>query len=310
MMVYAGVLALLTAAWLSMPKSISRCCRPLATQVSPPPPDWYLGYFNGDVDHSVVYNNLDGFADSLKRADVLFLGNSRMQYAFRNQDILRQFFSSRSLTYYNLAFGYGEGQAFPEAIIRKFDLHPKWVIVNADPFFGKLASPVASEAISFGYLGAWKSNFEADESLLVQRGIHRIFPYLALSQWDLRAEWIYYRAKRDGTVRVAAWRATPRAMWLDNSAGGQPLRRSQIAAAESFRKELSARGAELVLTAIPPSSGKAAQQLSSLLRVPLIAAQASGLATIDGSHLDDDSSKRFSVSFLDALAKIVGPGRK
>src|ERR1700730_12863032 len=139
-----GVFALLTASWLLLARPISERFRPLSAKASPPPSaDWYLAYFNGDVEHFAIYNDLDGAAEALKHADVLFLGDSRMQYAFRDRAVLHQFFSSRHLSYFILAFGYGEGRDFPEAIIRKFDLHPKWVILNDDPFFGNPTSPVA-----------------------------------------------------------------------------------------------------------------------------------------------------------------------
>ena len=61
-----GVFGLLTASWLLMaPGPISARFRPLAVEVSPPSsPGWYLAYFNGDIEHSAVYNNLDGAAEA------------------------------------------------------------------------------------------------------------------------------------------------------------------------------------------------------------------------------------------------------
>ena len=126
--------------------------------------------------------------------------------------MLQQFFRARGLSYFVMGFGYGEGGIFPEAIIRKYDLHPKWVIVNADQFFGLNESVAASEAVSLGYLGAWKTKFETVSSLAIQRRIHRIFPDFAVSQWDGHPQWIEYRAKGDGTSLPAAWRGTPEAV--------------------------------------------------------------------------------------------------
>ena len=311
MALYAGVFALLTASCMLPPKSFFRRFRPLATQVSAPPsPAWYLAYFNGDLEHSAVYNNLEGAADALKHADVLLLGNSRMQYAFRDQETLRRFFPARGLRYFILAFGYGEGSVFASAIIRKFDLHPHWVIVNADPFFGKPLSVAASQAMSTGNFGAWKIRFESVASLAVEGRLHRIIPYVAPQQWDFNTEWIYYRAKSDGTLRLAAWHGTPGAMWEDLRNGGQPIGPAQVAEGERFKNELRARGARLVLTWIPPSSANNAKQFASALQVPLVMPDATGLTTIDGSHLDKESSKRFSASFLDAFGRIVDETRR
>ncbi len=306
-LVCVGVFALLTASWLLTARLIAGRFRPLAAFVSPPSsPEWYLAYFNGDIEHFAIYDNLDGAAESLKHAEVLFLGNSQMQYAFRDRSVLQQFFLARGLSYFILAFGYGEGATFPEAIIRKFDLHPKWVIVNADPFFGTVPSAVASRAMSFGHLEAWKSSFEAVSSLAVQRRIHQIFPDFAPSQYDVHPQWIYYRAKSDGTLRLAAWRGTPGAIAPSDSTSGPPPRPDVINEAERFKRELDARGGQLVLTWVPPSSGNTARNLASLLQVPLIVPEEMGLSTIDGTHLDYESCRHFSTSFLAAFGRIVG----
>jgi hypothetical protein len=305
----ASVFGLLTSGWLLTARSISPRFRPLAAEVSAPPSTaWYLAYFNGDVEHFALYDNFDGAAEALKRADVLFLGNSRMQYAFRDGDVLRRFFYARGLSYFVLAFGYDEGGIFPEAIIRKFNLHPKWVIVNADPFFGLPPTAVASRAMSFGYLEAWKSRFEAVHSLAVQRFIHRIFPYFGLSQWDAHPQWIYYRSKSDGTLRLAAWRGTPGAIRPNDGAVGPLPSPEQVKEAEGFKKDLDTRGARLVMTWIPPSLGTTARYLASSLQVPLVVPEETGLVTIDGSHLDEESCKRFSTSFLAAFGRIIGAG--
>ena len=181
-----------------------------------------------------------------------------MQFAFRDRAVLQQFFRARGLSYFILAFGYGEGSVFPEAIIRKFDLHPKWVIVGADPFFGTPPSAAASRAMSFGYLEAWKSRFEAGSSLAVQRLIYQMFPYVALSQFDVHPQWIDYRAKSDGTLRLAAWRGMPGAISPEDTARTAPSL-DAVEDAKAFRTELDARGGRLVLTWIPPSSGSIGQ---------------------------------------------------
>jgi hypothetical protein len=87
------VLVLLTTGWLLLARAISELFRPLSAKASPPPSaDWYLACFNGDVEYFAIYNNRDGAAEALKQADVLFVGHSRMQYAFRDRAVLHQFF--------------------------------------------------------------------------------------------------------------------------------------------------------------------------------------------------------------------------
>jgi hypothetical protein len=270
------------------------------------------------VEQFAIYQNLDGAAEALKHADVLFVGDSLLLFAFQEQEVLHRFFAARHMSYFLLGFAAEADEVFPEAIIRKFDLHPRWVIVSADVFFGMPPSAAATRAMSFGYLEAWKSRFEAASSLAIERQIHRIFPYLALSQWDAHPDWIWYRSKTDGAMWLAAWRGKPDVIvessplkdLLWQEARSRSISSEQIKAAEGFRKELASRGSSLVLTWIPPSSGNTVRQLAAELQVPFVASEATGLTSIDGKHLDRESSLRFSTSFLTAFDKIIGPGRR
>jgi hypothetical protein len=311
--VCAVVFASITGAWLLLPASVLQACRPLEVNVSPPSSsDWYLGYFNMQVEQYAVYQNLDGAAEALKHADVLLVGDSLVLFSFQDREVLRKFFAARGLSYFLLAFSAEADEVFPEAIIRKFDLHPKLVIVNADAFFGMPPSPAASRAMTFGYLEAWKSRFEAATSLAILSRVHRIFPDLALSQWETHPQWIWYRAKSDGAMLPVAWRGTPKAIsdssptdlvWQD--ARRRPPSSEELKDAQGFKDLLDSRGSKLVLTWIPPTSGATARHLASALRVPLVIPRANGLSTIDGKHLDRESSTRFGASFLTALGKIV-----
>ena len=65
---------------------------------------------------------------------MILLGNSRLMFAARPR-ILDAFFEARGLRYYVLGFGFREADRFPLAVIEKFDLKPRMVIVNADGFF-------------------------------------------------------------------------------------------------------------------------------------------------------------------------------
>lgn len=307
LLVSLGVFLLLTVGWLTIARVTGERFRPLSARaIVPRSKDLYLAYFNGDLEHYVIYDDLDGAADALKRADVLFLGNSRVEYAFRDRAVLRDFFLSRSMNYFVMAFGFGEGSDFPEAVIRKFNLHPKWVIVNADPFFGMATSAAASQTITYSYFQAWKNRFETDTSLTVERHLYKIFPYLGLSQFDDHPQWLEYRAKSDGILQPAAWRGTPQPV-LPNHGDylGQHTSPDQLKEARDFKREMDARGARLILTWIPPSSGNAARYVADSIHVPLIVPEQTRLMTIDGSHLDYPSSERFSKSFLVALSQLI-----
>lgn len=285
---------------------------PLAvTAVISPSPDDYLGYFRGSVDEYAIYDNFGHAADALKKADVLFLGNSRVMFAFREREQLDHYFAARSLRYYVMAFPYGEQSALPEAVIRRYDLHPKWVIVNPDPFFGGKPSKVGAKVLADTRFDAFKFRLETVSAFQSQRLLHRIVPYLGTlwPQDDQEGEWIWYRSKQNGTIFLSGARGTPGpAVPHGENAYGSLWEPGRVPGARSFKQDIERRGAKLILMRIPPDSDVSAVGFSKVLHVPLIAPTLPGLRTLDGNHLDDPSAKRFDAEFLKELSPILdGP---
>jgi hypothetical protein len=282
--------------------------RPLAsTAVIPQSKDDYLGYYRGAVEEYAVYDNLGHVSDALKNADVIFLGNSRVEFAFRDRAILDRFFAARSLKYYVAAFGYGEQSPFPQAIIRKYDLHPKWVIVNPDPFFGGTPSYVAKKVMAESDFDAFKFQLETVSAFESQRYLHRIVPYLGTLWWiHSNAEWIWFRSKRNGTIFLSAGRGDPApAVAPSINAYGALWEPGRVPAAIEFKRDLAKRGAKLVLTRVPPDSDVSPIGFAKVLHVPLIAPDLTGLWTLDGHHLDDHSAARFDAAFLEEFGRLL-----
>src|ERR1035437_7450266 len=114
--------------------------------------DAYLAYCNNDkfayYEHGALYLGLEPKAmAALRRAQVIFFGNSRVQHAF-STDAVRTYFKNRAISFYLLGFSYDEAGAFPMAIVQKQRLAPKVIIINTEEFFvPSAASPVARELI-------------------------------------------------------------------------------------------------------------------------------------------------------------------
>jgi hypothetical protein len=66
------------------------------------------------------------------------------------------------------------------------------------------------------------------------------------------------------------------------------------------------RNCQIVLTVVPEArvSYENAEQLASLLKVPLVAPRFADLNTRDGSHLTDESARRFADAFFDAFIQL------
>lgn len=172
--------------------------------------DDYLAHDRGGhVDHHVHYFGLDRDAiDALSRADVLFLGNSRLMFALRPA-VLDPYFRARGLRYYAMGFGFREGDRFPLEVLRRFDVWPPVVVVNADGFFGTGLSEWAANVVEDSRFDAMKRWWESEVTHEVRRAVHRVAPNWldvfgrpGLPDGD---EFIAYRSRRNGTWRVSPW---------------------------------------------------------------------------------------------------------
>lgn len=311
-LLFTVVLGLLTAvtasAWLLAPgmgrvKNITRAERPAD--------DYYLAHdHGGHVDHHVLYFGTDPVAlEHLRRADVLLLGNSRLMFAAR-PGVLDAFFESRGLRYYILGFGFRETDRFPLAIIEKFDLRPKLVIVNADGFFQYAYSDFARAVMKSNLIGAWQFAREAETGHEVRRALHQLVPnwvdLLGRPGFPWRRELIIYRSRTNGAWQLSPWEPGLRAMT------GRDLRQPPLAphehdAARRFKAAMDGRGARLVLTYVPTSRplGGGPALFADLLGVPLVAAHPPGLTTEDDDHVDEGSAVAWSQAFVQELERVV-----
>jgi hypothetical protein len=268
----------------------------------PEAPEWYLAYGYSSLDHHTLYHNFNDAAVPLKKADVLFLGHSRTLFALP-QEVLAPFFRERGLSYYVMAFAYGESNQFPEALIRKYDLRPKWVVINADPFFWDNCSPPAKKAMADGCFDVWKYRLETRVGFEARRRLHRVVPALMRPTVPT---WVFYRSYQDGTLRLAGYKGIggPVPDVLDAARLPKDLDHA-VAEAGRFKEEMAGRGARVVLTSVPPGPTVYARTMSERLHVPAVLPTVPGLMTCDGTHLTAESARRYSRAFLSDLGRVL-----
>lgn len=303
-----GAAALLTVAAVDRVPALAALRPAVEAGERPPDDDHYLANdTGGHVDHHVLYFGIDATVQRrLQAAEVLFLGNSRLMFALR-PDVLRPFFAARQQPYYVMGFGWREADRFPLAMIRKFDLRPKLVVVNADGFFVHGLSPWAEEVIRDTPFAARKLRWEAEAAHEARRLTHVVFPHwpsvFGLPGLGNARTFTAYRSRFDGTWAITPWPSTD-VTFQPPPLDGTALGRGEIRAADAFMDELRARGARLVLTRVPtpvPMPGASPAQVARHLGVPLVTAEVPGPTSADHSHLDRASAHDWTRAFLDAL---------
>jgi hypothetical protein len=101
--------------------------------------DWYIAYCDartyGDYEHGAFWFDLEPSAWlDAKDADVLFLGNSRLEVGFSTAATAR-WFTQASARYYLLGFSYHENALFSAGLLDKLHPHAAVLVINLGRFF-------------------------------------------------------------------------------------------------------------------------------------------------------------------------------
>jgi hypothetical protein len=274
-------------------------------------PDEVMGFCPhpdiADFEHGGIYFDIAGPAiKNLHSADVLFLGNSRMQFAFSTEAV-RAFFAARNVRHYLLGFGYNEGARFEVALIRRYHLHPKALIINLDPFFDNGDNySVPARKILHG-------NSER-EPYALKRAAQLLVKKLCKDGGLLEDDAIchsprnaLYRSTTDGSWNVANFcpQCTSTLFEPSNVAFRWPadnFTRIKRDAADLLDASQVSPACVLVTWVPMPIMGLD-QRISEFMRsldFTVVPPQFEGhrYATIDGNHLDRRSASEWSAAFL------------
>jgi hypothetical protein len=261
--------------------------------------DRYVAYCNatgyGDYEHGAFWFRLEPSAQSFaKDADVLFLGNSRAQYAFSTK-ATADWFSAASIRYYQLGFTYYEGVSFAEALLRRMQPKAKVYVINLDDFFSQGESPPATEVMNDP--GA-RSHYEAKR--LWQRAHERV---CKIASFFCGRNYAIFRSRQTGSFSLSRGNVLFEAKPVSyDQTTGEDIVKASTAAARKFLSDLPVQDECVILTTVPTVETKTgnANAIATALHKDLVTPEVQGLQTFDGSHLDPPSAERWSEAFFQA----------
>jgi hypothetical protein len=264
----------------------------------------------GDLEHQAFYHGLYQTDRRLREADVIFLGDSRVQYAF-SRDNVASFFADNRAKFFVAAFGYTEGWLFPTAVLERHNVRPAVLVVNVAPFFN-----LTLDGIEFGGTSGpakyvlehpINSYFDALMMEAAVRFFAAICPTCGWKPVTMRREatgqWDWHSF--DPGIGTGQWEVQERTTITDDG-----LRRWGDAAEPQARKLLAAASARcVVFTQVPHNgpigNGAFARELGARLDIKVILPKVDGLRTLDPYwHLDQASSVKWSDAFLQELKKL------
>lgn len=274
--------------------------------------DTFMSYCHstrfGDYEHRAYWQQLEpGLIDPIKNADVLFLGNSRTQYAF-STDAIKNHFANNPLSHYVFGFGMGSQNFVVEKMVEKFSLKPKAVIINADPFFTDRISGTNASMLDESAVKQWE--YAAKQWLQNrQRAICEDNSQGFISRLlCLGTEETLFRDKQNGHWDVRYFRKNKRIpVAMNESEITSEEMDKAIQIARSFQEKLGLSSKCILLTVTPRTETPItfARTLSVKLGWPGIFPMLENLVTVDDSHLDPDSALRWSEEFIGQADKIL-----
>ena len=277
----------------------------------------YLGYCGatayGDYDHGAFWYGLEPEArQRAAAADVLFLGNSRLQFGF-SAPALGRWFSANGLKYYLLGFSHFENDTFLSPLLRNLHPRARAYVINVEDFFLDHASDPGNDVM---YGLNTRARYETKRTW---QTVHRI-----VCTWQpsfCGDALTFYRQRDTGEWRLGWASASNRLFEQPDS----PVDYGTIARmkpiAEKFISDLGVARSCVFFTYVPspPNSGTGrlrwadgtlaadnratASALAQALGFDLISPPLEGLQTFDGSHFEPGSAERFVRAFLE----ISGP---
>ncbi|SCA56278.1 hypothetical protein MTBPR1_20126 [Candidatus Terasakiella magnetica] len=261
----------------------------------------------GDYEHWAFLNNAElGIQENLLKADILFLGNSRTQYAFSSPKTVN-YFNKQKKDFYVAGFGYSEQGLFARKLIQNIGLKPKLVVINADPFFTDFSSAISKELektdirLTLKYkLKKWQQGLHeyicnSQKNTILSSylcGEQRVlYREIATGFWDTR-----FFAK-DGGYPVDYLKTNNLSKRVEES----------LPFAKAFLQETEIKPECVIITVIPHVATELdfGKQLAKKLNLPTIIPKINGLKTKDKTHLNQDSANIWLESFYHKLTPFL-----
>lgn len=274
-------------------------------------PAYYLqscvnpGFVAFDYQAGALYYGIEpGVHANIRRAQVIFLGSSKMQAAF-STDATLNYFAGQNVRFYLLGLGGPNLGGATLPIWKRVRPHPRLVVINADPFFAvpipEHTRDLYSGGIETYWMLAWVAGMQR-----VQRLVCPTFPSVCSPTYRT-----VYRSARNGRWY---WRNSymPEQSIPQNDLLHRDVPDDRLAAAadagERFLREIGLPRDCIVFTGIPNNHYDApaiARRLADRLGTAFILPEVDGIMMLDDAHMNFSSAEHWSAAFLERLTPVL-----
>lgn len=256
----------------------------------------YLGYCGatsyGDYDHGAIWFGLEPSArNAAASAQVLFIGNSRTEFAF-SSNATANWFSKRSESYYLLGFSHYENYTFEAPLLRGLRPRAKVYVINIDSFFdrnesgpGETVMQDQSARTNYKDKREWQS---------LHKAVCTSFRAVCGNDFAI------FRSRPTGAWLVTGGLFKSKPVSYDDDIDRKMVT-AYTALGKQFLPTLPVDPGCVILTIVPTVNTAigSAKAIAGAFGLGLVAPRLTGLNTFDGYHLDPQSAQRWSAAFLD-----------
>ncbi len=258
-------------------------------------PYFYLDAWNFELSQPVLYHDLGQSISNARRADIILIGNSRLQLGIREEFIV-PLARERDLRVFSIGSGHAEGVRFAFDVIRKHKLTPKVVVIlaGAHAYKGRV-SGVARATMEMDRWQAQKLPMETALSWNVRYRLHRVIPRVGILNNRITSRYALFRFELTGWWKPAL---EPQGAY-PTSYSDKPENHERILDFVSEVKSYLGEQGTLLVTGVIPYRNTSYTHLSYFkerLDIPFVNTGLQ-LETSDGSHLNLASAKRFTQAF-------------
>ncbi len=252
----------------------------------------------GDFDHGAFWFDLEPEATgAARRADLVFVGNSRLQYGL-STTTTQEWLSKNAPSFYLLGFAYHPRVLFQRALIERLKPRARVYVINLDSFFEENASVPARTVMNDPDANShyrWKHFWQ-----YLHRGICGTIPSFCGNSYAI------FRTRNTGMWQSSGRIIANEAASVDDKIDADMVKR-EVASGRKFIDGLGIDPRCVIFTLVPTVDAQTATSaaIAKELGADFIAPELDDLLTFDGSHLDNESAERWSGAFFDAAgAKI------
>lgn len=245
-----------------------------------------------ELSQLILYHDLGESISNARKADILFIGNSRLQLGLRAEFLVPKA-EAMGLRVFSIGCGHVERANFALDLIRKHDLRPKIVVATGGPaLYNDWYSNVGEDALAMTRWDAMKKRLEVVGVWNLQQRIHAWLPKLDYLDRKLTDHWIMYRSAKTGWWEPGL---EPRGAFPVRMGEESASYENALPIARELKAELDRRGTTLVLSIVPHGRTRVGHLslLSEELGVPVVIPSFDEMFMADGSHLNRESAKRY-----------------